>query len=407
MPIPAAPCTPAFHLDRRRVAAPALLVAALALLVAGFPPPAFASPCGDATPVAAIGHHSAGPLSPGAVQRFRVEVPTTGILALAVETPIGQTPIGQTLARLTLLDCESGEATTIESFEQARTVAVRQPGKIGFEVTADAAVSGYLIRTAFVPAGAVGSRVDLRILDPVGALFASPTGEPQSIALELRPPSHGHGEAPIELAPSGSDHEDASDDLEIDVLLTPSSSGMARVLLLRVGRPGVLRIATRSTSAGGGSSTSAPPEPSWLAAARAGDYLLTIEDAAVAALHLELLDLCGPGQLDPDATAACATTLAPGSTSLHELENAWPADVDTFSFLVTAERTVTLATLDGLDTLGALDDRAGHRLAFDSGDGAGFLLRQTLEPGVYFLRVEGRIGTTGLYRPVLSIAAGK
>ncbi len=394
------PHTSAFDLNRR-------LLAALALLVAFSPSPAIGSPCGDATAVAVSAYHTAGPLSPGAAHRFRVDVPTTGILGLVVETPIDGPQ-----TRLALLDCESGEATTIEGFEQARTVAVRRPGTIGFEVTTDSAVTGYQIRTAFVSSSTIGPRVDLRILDPAAAVFPTqPPGEPQAIAIELLAPSHSHGSVPIQLTLAGS-REDATDDLEIDVLLAPSL-GMSRVLLLEVGRPGVLLTTARSAGVtGAGSTTSASPEPRWLAPVRPGEYLVTIEDAAVAALHFELLDLCGPGQLDPDASPSCATTLTPSTVTsnpmgLQELENTWPADVDTFSFLITAKETVTLATLEGLDTLGALYDRAGNQLAFDSGDGSGFVIHQVLDPGIYFLRVEGQAEVTGYYRPVLSIAPGK
>ena len=387
--------TSAFNLSRR-------LIAVSALLIALSPAPALGSPCGDAMPVAAIDHHTAGPLSPGAAHRFRVDVTTTGILGFAV-----QTPIDGPQTRLALLDCESGEATTIESFEQARTVAVRRPGTIGFEVTTDSAITGYQIRTGFVSASNVGPRVDLRILDPAEALFPTQLpGEPQAIGIELLAPSHGHGTVPIQLGFGGDHHEDATDDLEIDVLLTPPSAGDGRVLRLDVGRPGVLLTAPRFAG-GTGDSTSGTPGPRWLAAVRPGEYLVTIGDSAIGALHFELLDLCGPGQLDPDASPACATTMTPGTMSLQELENTWPADVDSFSFLTTAKKTVTLATLDGLDTLGALYDGAGRRLAFDSGDGSGFVIRQVLEPGIYFLRVEGQAGVTGAYRPVLVIAPAK
>ena len=390
MPIPGDPHTSAFNFSQ---------IAALSLLIALASAPAIASPCGDATPVAVIDHYAAGPLTPGAAHRFRVDVATTGILRFAV-----QTPIDGPQTQLTLLDCESGQATTLESFEQARTLAVRRPGTIGFEVTAVSAVSDYQIRTGFISSGAVGPRADLRILDPAEALFPTqPPPQSQAIAIELLAPDHGHGAVPIQLTLAGDDKEDATDDLEIDVLLAPSPPGISRLLRLIVGRPGVLLTAAR-TADGTAGSTSATPDPRWLAPVRRGEYLVKVEDGAIAALHFELLDLSGPGQLDPDANPACATALTPGTVSVQELESAWPADVDTFSFLLTAKQTVTLASLDGLDTLGALYDRAGRQLVFDTGDGSGFVIRQVLDPGIYFLRIESQPGVTGYYRPVLSLA---
>lgn len=109
---------------------------------------------------------------------------------------------------------------------------------------------------------------------------------------------------------------------------------------------------------------------------------------------------CPPDAEDDHADlSACATVLSPNTSLTGTLEGAWGDDVDVFSFALTAPRTVTLETLGETDTIGALYDGAGHRLAVDDdgGRGGGFRLVKTLAAGRYTVQVAGAGGAEGNY----------
>ncbi len=103
---------------------------------------------------------------------------------------------------------------------------------------------------------------------------------------------------------------------------------------------------------------------------------------------------------DHGDTPGCATPLVAGQVLAAELGNGWGDDVDVFAFTLRRARTVRLETRGGIDTLGTLIDRFGHRLATDDDGGTdgGFRLVRVLAPGRYFLRVEGSGGAEGAYQ---------
>jgi hypothetical protein len=100
----------------------------------------------------------------------------------------------------------------------------------------------------------------------------------------------------------------------------------------------------------------------------------------------------------------CATGVDFGAEMPGEIANGWGDDEDLFRFVLPgspgfAAWTVDITTSGGLDTLGTLYDDHGHRLVEDDGSDRGnFHIVRTLEPGVYFVRVEGRHGSEGAYR---------
>ncbi len=142
---------------------------------------------------------------------------------------------------------------------------------------------------------------------------------------------------------------------------------------------------------------------------------LTAEPApASAAANAASRHLCGRLLADDHGdVAGCATDLVPGPPLAAVLGNthgdprsADPRDdVDFFRLAVHDWVTVAVETRGAVDTVGGLYGPQGHRLAADDdgGRGVNFRLVETLGPGEYFVRVEGRGGATGPYR--LRVAA--
>jgi len=130
-------------------------------------------------------------------------------------------------------------------------------------------------------------------------------------------------------------------------------------------------------------------------------------------LHAKLRELCRTVEIDDHAdTFRCATRVVPGQKVAGEIGNFRGDDVDVFSLVLEGSPDETLWTLsvettgDG-DTLGALYDRHGHRLATDDdgGHGANFRVVKALAPGLYYVRVEGRYGAEASY--ALRVAASR
>ena len=109
-----------------------------------------------------------------------------------------------------------------------------------------------------------------------------------------------------------------------------------------------------------------------------------------------------PSGGDPGDSPATARPMAiPGSfaTSLER-----GGDVDMFKFVLTASATVTLRTTGALDTYGTLFDRYGEVMAeADDDRDLNFRIRRRLDPGTYYLSVEGYDETeVGNYTLVLA-----
>ena len=110
--------------------------------------------------------------------------------------------------------------------------------------------------------------------------------------------------------------------------------------------------------------------------------------------------LCRADSLDdyPD-NMLCATAIELGRSIRGEISNGWGDDHDIFAFELTTVQTVLIETSGEVDTFGGLYDRSGQRLATagDDAENAQFRLVKTLQPGMYFVRVEGIAGSRGDY----------
>ncbi len=82
-----------------------------------------------------------------------------------------------------------------------------------------------------------------------------------------------------------------------------------------------------------------------------------------------------------------------------ELVRPGTADLDVFAFVLNLQATVRFETRGETDTYGLLSDDAGLDLASndDGGAGTNFRIIKTLNPGRYFLGVDGAKGTLGPY----------
>ncbi len=101
---------------------------------------------------------------------------------------------------------------------------------------------------------------------------------------------------------------------------------------------------------------------------------------------------------DHGDTRVCATNVALDRAVGGELRNGWDDDADLFTFVIPELGTVSIVTRGDGDTVGALYDRHGHRLAMDDddGDGDNFRMVKTLAAGRYFVSVEaGLKGAAG------------
>ncbi len=114
-----------------------------------------------------------------------------------------------------------------------------------------------------------------------------------------------------------------------------------------------------------------------------------------------LLKLCLLGEIDDHGDAlGCATHLELGSPLHGEIDNEWADDDDTFAFFIREFQTIEIQTRGETDTAGALYNRYGHRLTVDDdgGEGGNFRIAKTLAPGLYFVRIQGRLRSEGAYR---------
>ena len=103
---------------------------------------------------------------------------------------------------------------------------------------------------------------------------------------------------------------------------------------------------------------------------------------------------------DHSDIALCATATELGRSLQGEIGNGWGDDHDVFAFELTAPRTVVIETAGDTDTFGGLYNHLGQRLAKadDGGSDDNFRLAKTLQPGLYFVRVEAALGAQGAYR---------
>lgn len=104
--------------------------------------------------------------------------------------------------------------------------------------------------------------------------------------------------------------------------------------------------------------------------------------------------LCGADTGDQGDVLFCATSLEPGTSTKGDVANG-----GVFSFVLSGQRTVLVEIRGNAETIGALYDPYGQRLAVADGDGerAGVRIVRTLGPGRYFVRVEGAGGAEGAY----------
>ncbi len=110
--------------------------------------------------------------------------------------------------------------------------------------------------------------------------------------------------------------------------------------------------------------------------------------------------MCQSRDLDDHSDSRfCATAVKLGHAAYGEIDNGFGDDHDVFAFKLASARTVRIETAGDVDAFGGLYDRRGQRLATagEGGDGANFRLVKTLEPGLYFVRIEGSEWSNGAY----------
>ncbi len=116
---------------------------------------------------------------------------------------------------------------------------------------------------------------------------------------------------------------------------------------------------------------------------------------------IKLFGGCYLGDVNDHGDAfACATPLRLGETMGGELRSGFGDDVDTLTFVLSAQQTVRIESTGSADTVVALYDRHGHRLATDDdgGSDANFRLVRTLGAGRYFVRIAAGPAGEGSYR---------
>ena len=92
-----------------------------------------------------------------------------------------------------------------------------------------------------------------------------------------------------------------------------------------------------------------------------------------------------------------AEVLEPGTPEMGLIDPG--ADADLFKLEMTDAAEVFIYTTGDVDTVGTLVDSDGATLGADDDNGAqlNFLIRRNLEPGTYYIRVEGYLSETGPY----------
>lgn len=144
------------------------------------------------------------------------------------------------------------------------------------------------------------------------------------------------------------------------------------------------------------------------AAAQPRDYCLQVDSHAGLTgsyrLRIAFANVCDGVGDDHGDNFRCATKLALAQLVAGEIENATADDQDAFSFTLNSRDTVAVESFGTTSVAASLYDEDGALLASQSGPGANFRIVKTLNPGRYFVRVEGRSSAEGLYQ--VSVTGG-
>jgi hypothetical protein len=120
-----------------------------------------------------------------------------------------------------------------------------------------------------------------------------------------------------------------------------------------------------------------------------------------------LCELCQQGETDDHGDGfACSTALSWSDPIDGELSNDWGDDRDFFRFRLARLTTVELRVSSEFEMMGELYDGHGQRLGVAFGNGDGLRMVQTLVPGTYFVRLEGREGASGRYSLAVLLGYG-
>ncbi len=120
--------------------------------------------------------------------------------------------------------------------------------------------------------------------------------------------------------------------------------------------------------------------------------------------------ICGLGQQDDHGdTFGCATALQPQVAMLGEVANDWGDDADVFRFVLAGSkldlRQVDVSLAGETDGVATIFDRHGIRLGQQNfGDSEDSRWTGFLQPGVYFVRVEGGSRPEGTYGLMLDVS---
>ncbi|MEM8964504.1 MAG: hypothetical protein AAGD38_23660 [Acidobacteriota bacterium] len=311
-------------------------------------------------------------------QQFTVDVPEAGVLSISLINPV---PGPQ--HTLKWRGTCNGSVVSVQRTTTDLIFASTDSARVKMAFVGEFPLDSFRIQTRFVAVPKLAGTARPRVLNPL-ATFTTSSPPSNDISLELL------GATDL-LA---DDHEDESDDLEIEILLVRAQSSLPSTVF-RVDRSGVLAL--RDTNATSGQA--------WhLAAVRPGIYELTYHDPQLQPVDIETIDICGADPFDRDGAAHCADNLITTKIAMDTLHAGIPADVNFLSFVLTGTSHVVISSDPLLDTIGVLYSRSGDELTFDgSSNGNGFTIDEVLPRGIYTLRIEPETPVSGDYTVTLDL----
>ncbi len=379
----------------------------LALLVLAALPTNAASPaeptCGLAIPAPTNGSLRLGGLDADGFEIFAFEVASPGLLAFDVASPGASAgePVLQLRAGSCWLPGETQRRIQpLETLPQGQLVELRSPGS-------------YLLRLSVAQPGERLERYRLNV-----RFVSWPVAAAASRVLAVPEPC-----APVIVPATTEEEEEEEEEVDVDeavneILSRPCfirsapKPEVAEMTAFRFNAPGLAVVEAGGAEGLFYGQGDFDGSDRWVRARRvAGGGLRTVTFPGVyffeptggggaADLKVEGVSWCVPSPGDGHADSPfCATAVELGEPVAGELRNPWHDDVDHFTFTVDETAVVRIESTGPSDTLGALYDRSGNRLAVadDGGEGGNFRIVERLGPGRYFVRVEGSGGSEGPY----------
>lgn len=364
-----------------------------------------AAPCTDWPLLTAGNGWRAENRLPGRADRLLLQVSEPGVVALASAAP-GREPLAPELL-LDPVPCGSeqagGSAVIAERAASAMLVLIRTPGSYRLRVMPRdplLALGPYRIESRFAAdSEALAPGLELHSVYAADGAGGDPReeeededieeveGDPMNLTVPGPTGSEGgatHRVFAADGAGTGGPREEEEDEDIEEVEGDPMN--------LTTPGPGVLMSA--------GAAVADPPRLWSVSGGRVSLRLAAGEELS----ELRFFPLCRTEATDDHGDLPqCATALEPGAMVSGSLDDAFGDDHDYFTFRLDASTRMRIESQGDSDTFGGLYDVSGRRLAVDDDGGSGrnFLLETRLEPGRYFVRVEGADGAEGAYRLTL------